>query len=89
MVGTKIEDDKCLNLSISDEVDKLSGKIEFISLTGAPSLSDVVSLSLDMQQQNNVSFVKVLKSSLFLFRVRRGEGRVREVLRLLLWNQGP
>merc|ERR1712226_371607 len=36
-----------------DEVDKLSGKIEFISLTGAPSLSDVVSLSLDMQQQNN------------------------------------
>merc|ERR1712008_37615 len=36
-----------------DEVEKLSGKIEIFSLTGAPSLSDVVSLSLDMQQQNN------------------------------------
>merc|ERR1712008_156497 len=41
--------------AVDEDVEQISGKIESISLSGAPgSLSDCISLSLDMQQQHNL-----------------------------------
>ena len=58
------------NVCLADDVEQISGKIDSISLSGAPgSLSDCISLSLDMQQQQPSLFgqVSVLgEVSLFL-----------------------
>jgi len=41
--------------AVDEDVEQISGKIDSISLSGAPgSLSDCISLSLDMQQQHNL-----------------------------------
>jgi len=46
--------------AVDDDVEQISGKIDSISLSGAPgSLSDCISLSLDMQQQQPSLFGQV------------------------------
>jgi len=46
--------------AVDEAVEQISGKIDSISLSGAPgSLSDCISLSLDMQQQQHNLFGQV------------------------------
>ena len=62
---------------LADDVEQISGKIDSISLSGAPgSLSDCISLSLDMQQQQPSLFGQVSVETLL--------GEVSLVLRCVL-----
>ena len=65
------------NVCLADDVEQISGKIDSISLSGAPgSLSDCISLSLDMQQQQPSLFGQVSVKTLL--------GEVSLVLRCVL-----
>ena len=80
------------HVCFSEDVEQISGKIDSISLSGAPgSLSDCISLSLDMQQQHNlfgqVSVEPLCPVFSLAFRLRRRECRRNEGQRQQPLNQ--
>ena len=82
------------NVFLADDVEQISGKIDSISLSGAPgSLSDCISLSLDMQQQQPSLFgqvsVETLREVSLVLRCVLGWGGEESVVQARSKDCGP